>query len=148
MDSELCLAYPNIQGVGSAPGGRRWRGSFTRRICRSRGDYDYHVMQKFAYQNCVSNIELKWMCWSFERRIETILLMEEILHQLRLIVYPTIYRVLNISGGCLGFLPSTVWNNWNCSGWRHDQEDGKGPPQEDTVWDNRWPLPQWHPSMF
>ena len=36
-----------------------------------------------------------------------ILLMEEILHQLRLIVYPIIYRVLYISGGA-GFLPSTV----------------------------------------
>ena len=38
----------------------------------------------------------------------SILLMEEILHQLRLVVYPMIYRVLYISGGCLGFLPSTV----------------------------------------
>ena len=37
-----------------------------------------------------------------------ILLMEEILHQLRLVVYPIIYRVLYIPGGCLGFLPSTV----------------------------------------
>ena len=37
-----------------------------------------------------------------------ILLMEEILHQLRLVVYPIIYRVLYISGGCVGFQPSTV----------------------------------------
>ena len=29
-------------------------------------------------------------------------------HQLRLVVYPIIYRVLYIPGGCLGFLPSTV----------------------------------------
>ena len=36
-----------------------------------------------------------------------ILLMEEILHQLRLVVYPIIYRVLYIQGGA-GFLPSTV----------------------------------------
>ena len=37
-----------------------------------------------------------------------LLLMEEILHQLRLVVYPIIYRVIYIPGGCLGFLPSTV----------------------------------------
>ena len=37
-----------------------------------------------------------------------VLLMEEILHQLRLVVYPIICRVLCIPGGCLGFLPSTV----------------------------------------
>ena len=29
-------------------------------------------------------------------------------HQLRLVVYPIIYKVLYITGGCLGFLPSTV----------------------------------------
>ena len=29
-------------------------------------------------------------------------------NQLRLVVYPNIYRVLYISGGCLGFQPSTV----------------------------------------
>ena len=33
--------------------------------------------------------------------------MEEILHQLRLAVYPTIYKVSYIPGGA-GFLPSTV----------------------------------------
>ena len=32
------------------------------------------------------------------------LLMEEILHQLRLVVYPIMYRVFYIPGGCLGFL--------------------------------------------
>ena len=36
-----------------------------------------------------------------------ILLMEELLHQLRLVVYPIIYRVLYIPGSA-GFLPSTV----------------------------------------
>ena len=36
-----------------------------------------------------------------------ILLMEDILHQLRLVVYPIIYVALYISGGA-GFLPSTV----------------------------------------
>ena len=35
--------------------------------------------------------------------------MEQIQHQLRLVVYPIIYKVFrNIPGGCLGFLPSTV----------------------------------------
>ena len=29
-------------------------------------------------------------------------------HQLRLVVYPIMYRVLYIPAGCLGFLPSTV----------------------------------------
>ena len=33
--------------------------------------------------------------------------MEEILHQLRLVVYPIIYKVLYIPGGA-GSLPSTV----------------------------------------
>ena len=37
-----------------------------------------------------------------------ILLMAEILHQLRLVVFPIIYRVSYIPGGCLGFQPSTV----------------------------------------
>ena len=33
-------------------------------------------------------------------------------HQLRLVVYPIIYRIFYILGGCLGFLPSTV--SWHC----------------------------------
>ena len=38
-----------------------------------------------------------------------VLLIEEILYQLRLVVfYPIIPRVLYIPGGCLGFLPSTL----------------------------------------
>ena len=37
-----------------------------------------------------------------------ILLMDKILHQVRLVVYPIIYRVLYILGGA-GFLPSTVF---------------------------------------
>ena len=35
--------------------------------------------------------------------------MEEILHQLSLVAYPIIYKVLYIPGGCLGFLPLTVF---------------------------------------
>ena len=38
-------------------------------------------------------------------------LMEEFIHQLRLVVYPIIYDGFNtIPGGCLGFLPSTVFS--------------------------------------
>jgi len=37
-----------------------------------------------------------------------ILLMEEILRQLRLVVYPIIYKFFYISGGA-GFLPSAVF---------------------------------------
>ena len=40
--------------------------------------------------------------------IAVILLMAEILHQLRLVVFPIIYRVSYIPGGRLGFQPSTV----------------------------------------
>ena len=46
-------------------------------------------------------ITLQQVKWS------SILLMEEILPQLRLVVYPIIYWVLNIPNGA-GFLPSTV----------------------------------------
>ncbi len=42
-----------------------------------------------------------WMIWS------VLLLMAEIWHQLRLVVYPIIYRVSYIPGGA-GFQPSTV----------------------------------------
>ena len=46
-------------------------------------------------------------------------LMEEILHQLigSQVVYPIIYKVLYIPGGCFGFLPSTVCSiisTWLC----------------------------------
>jgi len=42
--------------------------------------------------------------------------MAEILHQLRLVVYPIIHGVLFIPGGCLGFLPSTVSPNYHLPG--------------------------------
>ena len=47
--------------------------------------------------NVQKNITLIF-CW-----LEMVLLMEEILHQLRLVVYPIIFSVLYIPGGCLGF---------------------------------------------
>ena len=37
------------------------------------------------------------------------MLLEEILHQLRLVVYSIIYRVMYIPGGA-GVPPSTLWN--------------------------------------
>ena len=43
----------------------------------------------------------------YEKVKGVVLLMEEILHQLRLVVYPIILRVLYIPGGA-GFLLSTV----------------------------------------
>ena len=45
-----------------------------------------------------------------KRNQRVLLLMAAILHQLRLVVYPTIYRGLYIPGGA-GFQPSTV-PNW------------------------------------
>ena len=57
----------------------------------------------FAYKKC-------WKKWTSSRVASiyaSILLMEEILRQLRLVVYPIFYRVLYIPGGA-GFLPSTV----------------------------------------
>ena len=45
-----------------------------------------------------------WYCWWFRNPA----------NQLRLVVYPIIYKVLYIPGGCLGFLPSTIciWTEW------------------------------------
>ena len=37
--------------------------------------------------------------------------MEEILHQLRLVVCPIIYNVLYVPGGCLGFLNHQQYHN-------------------------------------
>ena len=57
--------------------------------------------------------------WNFEPEIETRLLMEEILHQFicGLSRYPISYDGFYTSpGGCLGFLPSTVWIEI-CVGW-------------------------------
>ena len=39
-------------------------------------------------------------------------------HQLRLVVYPVIYRVLYILGGCLGLLTSTVASNMGEVGYQ------------------------------
>ena len=47
-------------------------------------------------------------------------------HQLRLVGYPIIYRVLYIPGGCLGFLPSTVWLfGLGIFGFHMSSRDGK-----------------------
>ena len=70
---------------------------------------------------CVSHFERKHrvireevtkFVGSFREISGEILLMEEILHQLigSLSHYLLIYRVSYIPGGCLGFLPSTVWS--------------------------------------
>ena len=53
-----------------------------------------------------------------------ILLMDNILHLLRLVVHPIIYRILNIPGGA-GFLPSTVVSYFFGGSWiaRNDQQN-------------------------
>ena len=85
-------------------------------------------------------------------------------HQLRLIVYSTIYRVLYIPGGCLGFLPSTDfpmdldgcwdflpnlqwWNLGFKKTWRssiHGNSKSTHPPK------CHWPslMGLWRPSLF
>ena len=51
-----------------------------------------------------------------------ILLMAEILHQLRLVVFIIIFRVSYIPGGCLGFQPSTLYSIlfgvWTVNRWK------------------------------
>ena len=49
--------------------------------------------------------------------------MEEILHQLSLVVYPIIHKVLYIPGGA-GFLPSTVLIN-NTTSWKSVSKNSK-----------------------
>ena len=68
-----------------------------------------------------------------------ILLMEEILHQLRLVVYPIIYRVLYIPGGCLGFLPSTVSPIFARSGHFGGVENSQAVQAHETLNRNRLP---------
>ena len=48
-----------------------------------------------------------------------ILLMDKILHQLSLVIYPIILRALYIPGGA-GFLPPTVWGeDINLAKWNN-----------------------------
>ena len=47
---------------------------------------------------------LHWTVISFTHTVDG----SEILHQLRLVGYPIVFRVSYIPGGCLGFQPSTV----------------------------------------
>ena len=64
-----------------------------------KGGYDCQLLNSPQREDMNLNI-------FFFERIE-LQLMEEILHQFMLVVYPIIYRVLYIPGGA-GFLPSTV----------------------------------------
>ena len=76
------------------------------------GNYQKRPLNPFLL-SCGSTIFF-WV-GNFFRAIWNILLMEEILLQLRLVVNPIIFRVLYIPGGGSGFLPSTVlnWNRYN-----------------------------------
>ena len=67
-----------------------------------------HLDENFEYPS-VRSCRLTCLAWEVTAWTNfTLLLMEEILHQLRLVVYPIIYKVFYIPGGCLGILPSTV----------------------------------------
>ncbi len=52
------------------------------------------------WSKCDSSVRLQYYFYT----CTYILLVEEILHQLRLVVYPIIYKALYIPSGCLGFL--------------------------------------------
>ena len=72
-----------------------------------------------------------------------ILLMEEILHQLRLVVYPIIYRVLAPSQVVIArFQPSTVFHDFQN---RQPKFSGKilELPRWSLPWKNFWPLMGW-----
>ncbi len=49
-------------------------------------------------------------------------------NQLRLVVYPIVYRVLYIAGGCLGFPPSTVCGGNSNISYFHPANRGKMNP--------------------
>ena len=77
-----------------------WNSSFARRAS---------AKSSASRRAAPSPEEVGW--WSMAHGmgiIGMILLMAEILHLLRLVVYPIIYKVFYILGGCLGSLPSTV----------------------------------------
>ena len=88
---------------------RKWRGE------KNRLELDSHGF--FKWGNQVTSLKTrmeptKWRLW------KVILLMAEILHQLRLVVYPIIYRVSYIPRGAR-FQPSTVClakNDGQCLG--------------------------------
>ena len=69
------------------------------------------MLVRWFISTCLkSSIHPNWCKISFQQ-FSTLLLMAEILHQLRLVGYPIIYGVFYIPGGCLGFLPSTLWRH-------------------------------------
>ena len=66
-------------------------------------------------------------------------------HQLRLVVYPTIYSVLDVPGGCLGFVPSTVGTKYDKTGrfaddllWVRIPADLDNSHQSDQVFGKVW----------
>ena len=72
--------------------------------------------------------------------------MERILHQLRLVVYPMIYKVLYIPGGCLVFLPSTDSKLLPCAEAKAQKSVAPGPgmfsstPRALTLWTDSFKL--------
>ena len=80
---------------------------FQRKIC-SVGASDANLMEHRMFLPDALFINQSNIIPFIKMEEFEILLMEEILHQLIYVVYPTIYQVLYIPGGA-GLLPSTVW---------------------------------------
>ena len=97
----------------------------------TRCSYPPHPRMRSACHHQVDGWELDPNYWCSHYPLKAnILLVAEILHQLRLVVYPIIYKVLYLPGGA-GFLPSTVSlkNSWDWKmipfliKWSHFIED-------------------------
>ena len=98
------------------------------------------LFRNSRFMNC-PRLQLQWQCWLqctlsafrwycwWTRSFLQLLICS-------LSVYPIIYEVLYIPGGCLGFLPSTVLGGWAPSGCKqlgsppsasHEWPFGRGP---------------------
>ena len=87
---------------------KKWRNRYLCKICKFWYYTNYlHIMYMYFFLAYIYINKYKKNILIYTLKYSTrdgeILLMEEILHQLRLVVYP-IYKVLYIPVGCLGFL--------------------------------------------
>ena len=88
-----------------------------------------HFLQGFYTSQVVFSPDF----WTINsNRTSVLLLMEEIVHLLRLVVYPIIYRVLSISGGWPDFWTISLVNSWRPIHHQFQLQD---------VIQLRWPLP-------
>ena len=79
------------------------------------------LIQKMTQWSCRAvriHLDLQWKTSSLVFFNHELLLMAEILHQLRLVVYPIIYRVLHIPGGAVAqaFFQYHQFPKWICQG--------------------------------